>query len=97
LCAAKTSFDHVLTSGRLSAEQQAAALRQLADCEGSDWFWWPGDYNPDETVSAFERLFRAKLANLYRILGLPAPPRLSVPFSRGAGHPEAGGAMRRAN
>ena len=97
LCAAKTSFDHVLTSGRLSPEQQSAALRQLADCEGSDWFWWPGDYNPDETVSAFERLFRAKLANLYRILGLPAPPRLSVPFSRGAGHPEAGGAMRRAN
>ena len=97
LCAAKASFDHVLGSGRLSAGQQADALRQLADCESSDWFWWPGEYNPDEAVAVFERLFRAKLANLYRILGLPAPPRLSVPFSRGVGHPEAGGAMRRAN
>jgi len=97
LCAAKTSFDHVVASGRLSAGQQAAATRQLADCESSDWFWWPGVYNPDEAVAVFERMFRAKLANLYAILGLPAPQRLSVAFSRGAGSPEAGGAMRRAN
>jgi len=96
LCAAKASFDQVVDSGRLTEQQKAAALRQLSDCESSDWFWWPGEYNPNEAVAAFERMFRSKLANLYRILALPVPADLLVPFSRGAGRPEAGGAMRRA-
>ena len=96
LCAAKASFDQVVDSGRLSEQQKAAALRQLSDCESSDWFWWPGDYNPSEAVAAFEQMFRSKLAHLYRILALPVPANLLVPFSRGAGRPEAGGAMRRA-
>ena len=97
LCAAKTSFDLVIQSGRLNAQQMQAAYRQLADCEGSDWFWWLGDYNPQQAVASFETLFRTKLANLYRILSLPVPANLFVPISRGRGEPEAGGAMRRAS
>ena len=97
LCAAKASFDLVIGSGRLSEQQKASALRQLADCEGSDWFWWLGDYNPAEAVAAFELAYRTKLANLYRLLELPVPASLSVPISLGHGHPESGGAMRRAS
>ncbi len=97
LCAAKASFDLVLASGRLSDEQRAAACSQLADCESSDWFWWLGDYNPAEAVAVFEAAFRAKLANLYRLLDLPVPANLSEPISQGRGHPESGGAMRRAS
>jgi hypothetical protein len=73
-----------------------AAARQLAICEGSDWFWWFGDYNPAESVSAFDVLFRANLANLYRLLHLPVPAQLNDPISRGGGTPESGGSMRRA-
>ncbi len=95
LCAAKQSFDLVKASGRLSPERLAAAERQLADCEGSDWFWWFGDYNPSVSVASFDRLYRSKLANLYRLLELPAPASLAEPISHGHGEPEGGGSMRR--
>ena len=99
LCAAKTSYDTVMAAGRLDAATQARALAQLADCEASDWFWWPGEDNPGESVSAFESLFRSKLAHLYRLLELPVPANLGVAFSAGAapggGNAEIGGTMRR--
>ena len=84
-------------SGRLDAERLAAAEQQLADSEGSDWFWWFGDYNPSVSVASFDRLYRAKLANLYRLIGLPVPAALSAPISQGRGDPEGGGSMRRAS
>ena len=95
LCAAKQSFDLVSASGRLDAAHCAAAERQLADCEGSDWFWWFGDYNPGPAVASFDRLYRAKLANLYRLIDLPVPAALAEPISHGHGDPEGGGSMRR--
>jgi len=95
LCAAKQSFDLVSASGRLDAQRSAEAERQLADCEGSDWFWWFGDYNSGAAVANFDRLYRAKLANLYRVIGLPIPAALAEPISHGHGDPEGGGSMRR--
>ena len=97
LVAAKSSFDLVVDSGRLPPERREAAFRQLAACEGSDWFWWFGDYNPAEAVARFDTLYRENLARLYALLDLPAPVTLDQPISRGGGHPEAGGAMRRAS
>jgi len=98
LCAAKTAYDTVVAAGQLGEAALARATAQLADCEASDWFWWPGEDNPGESVSAFEKLFRSKLANLYRLLELTVPESLSVAFSTGAvagGTAEIGGTMRR--
>ncbi len=95
LCEAKQSFDLVCASGRLDAARRVAAERQLADCEGSDWFWWFGEYNLETSVASFDQLFRAKLGNLYRLLDLPAPAALGVAISQGHGAPEGGGSMRR--
>ena len=97
LCVAKQSFDMVVSSGRLSPVEQEAAEKQLCSCESSDWFWWFGDYNPSNSVASFDRLFRHNLTELYRLLKLPPPLNLSEPVSQGGGHPEAGGAMRRAS
>jgi len=97
LCAAKQAYDLVIGSGRLDTADQDAAEAQLAVCEGSDWFWWFGDYNPREAVQSFDALFRANLAHLYRLLRLTEPPQLAVPLSSGGGSPEGGGAMRRAS
>ncbi|HHM04575.1 MAG TPA: glycoside hydrolase [Gammaproteobacteria bacterium] len=91
---AKRVFDRAVESGRLSGEAYQAALAQLAACEGSDWFWWFGDYNPAATVSDFERLYRLHLANLYHLCGAEPPDHLSRALSRGGGAPAAGGTMR---
>ena len=95
LCEAKRSYDIVTNSGRLNAEETRLATEQLADCEGSDWFWWFGDYNSAQSVSSFDMLFRKNLSNLYRLLKLPAPFDLQHVISVGGGAPAAGGTMRR--
>ncbi|MEE9422151.1 MAG: glycoside hydrolase family 57 protein [Gammaproteobacteria bacterium] len=91
---AKNVFDQAVSSGALSAEQLSAAQEQLAICEGSDWFWWFGDYNPSDTVSDFETLFREHLSNLYTLLGQESPEYLAHTFARGSGAPTLGGVMR---
>ncbi|MEA5445623.1 glycoside hydrolase family 57 protein [Gammaproteobacteria bacterium AB-CW1] len=88
LVAAKQEWD------RLPDDIRQRSSRQLAVCEGSDWFWWPGDYNPEPIVARFERLYRRHLADLYRHMDRPPPDHLEQPFSRGGGEPEGGGTMR---
>lgn len=95
LVAAKQAFDAAVASGRLSAEQAGLAARQLAVCEGSDWFWWFGDYNPADSVSDFEQLYRVQLRELYRLIGVAPPALLDVPLSQGGGWAENAGTMRR--
>lgn len=96
LVAAKRAHDAVLSDGLLSSVEIEAARRQLSDCEGSDWFWWFGDYNAADAVVYFDRLYRMKLSNLYTCLRLPAPAELQQPISVGKSDPESGGSMRRA-
>jgi alpha-amylase/alpha-mannosidase (GH57 family) len=95
LCEAKKNYDLVMSGNRLNAEEKTLAVHQLADCEGSDWFWWFGDYNSALSVSSFDQLYRRNLANLYRLLKLPVPTALDRPISIGHGDPDAGGTMRR--
>ncbi|MGM0594661.1 MAG: glycoside hydrolase [Pseudomonadota bacterium] len=95
LTEAKEAFDRVVATGRLSAEEQQLAERQLAICEGSDWFWWFGDYNPSDSVRDFDWLYRHQLQALYRQLGETPPVALETVISSGGGEAEAGGVMRR--
>ncbi|MDF1581684.1 MAG: glycoside hydrolase family 57 protein [Methyloprofundus sp.] len=94
---AKWAFDKVLATGRLSKMQIMEAEFQLAVCEGSDWFWWFGDYNPGQAVSSFEKQFRLNLANLYYMLGEEPPAYLALSFTQGSGAPAMGGTMRKGN
>jgi alpha-amylase/alpha-mannosidase (GH57 family) len=96
LCEAKQSYDLVMSSERLNAEERARAESQLEVCEASDWFWWLGDDNPARAVASFDQLFRMNLANLYADLKLPVPAYLREALSRGGGERELGGTMRRA-
>ena len=89
---AKRAFD--VATAHLNAEQLDRARRQLAVCEGSDWFWWFGGDNPGATVADFERLYRQHLTNLYQLIGAEPPEYLAQVFTRGGGAPVHGGAMR---
>jgi alpha-amylase/alpha-mannosidase (GH57 family) len=84
LCDAKLAYDDALAA-QASAQSRADAQRQLSLCEGSDWFWWFGDYNPPEAVKQFDELYRRQLGSLYRLIGHPAPESLSKPISPASG------------
>ena len=90
----KNAFDKALLDNRLTKKQLQQAEFQLSICEGSDWFWWFGDYNPGEAVSSFEKQFRLNLTNLYLLLGEEPPSYLALSFTQGSGNPAMGGAMR---
>jgi len=94
LCAAKHTYDEVMKSNSFDAEKITKINQQLAICEGSDWFWWFGDYNPSESVKDFDDLYRKHLKQLYSLLGRPAPDLLDQVISQGGGDPAAGGVMR---
>jgi alpha-amylase/alpha-mannosidase (GH57 family) len=94
LCDAKRSVDQALSQHQYSATQLGQIEKQLALCEGSDWFWWFGDYNPSQSVSDFEYLFRRHLMNLYSLIEQPAPYYLNEVMSVGGGDPATGGVMR---
>lgn len=97
LCDAKRAYDAAVTDNRLDGAELQRATTQLADCEASDWCWWFGDYNPAESVLAFDAMYRQKLSNLYKLLKLPVPMELSRPISRGREQSDATNAMRRAS
>ena len=92
---AKKAFDETVAEHSLSGDQLLAVQHQLSICEGSDWFWWFGDYNSADTVSDFERLFRMHLSNLYTLMGKEPPEYLSAVFAHGGGKPSQTGVMRK--
>jgi alpha-amylase/alpha-mannosidase (GH57 family) len=92
---AKKAYDRVLAKKKPGKTKRRRLERQLAICEGSDWFWWFGDYNPSDSVSDFDRLYRQQLRNLYEMLGEPVPDSLAAPISVGGGGAENAGTMRR--
>ncbi len=93
LIEAKHAYDKVFPT--LTEPQQEAASEQLRICEGSDWCWWFGDYNPGAAVRDFDQLYRQHLKKLYLLIGLPTPASLDENISRGGGEAEGGGTMRR--
>jgi alpha-amylase/alpha-mannosidase (GH57 family) len=95
LCEAKKVFDKTVATTDFDEDTMVALERQLAICEGSDWFWWFGDYNSADSVSDFERLYRLHLSNLYQMLGVETPQSLGTVISHGGGGIEQGGTMRR--
>lgn len=95
LVEAKQTYDKVMAEGTLSPSQQAVATEQLAVCEGSDWFWWFGDYNPAGSVKDFDQLYRRHLEKLYQLLGKRPPEQLQIPLSHGGGDMDNGGVMQR--
>lgn len=94
LVEAKHTYDKVVQSKVLTEQEFKAAEMQLATCESSDWFWWFGEYNSSESVSAFDEQYRLHLSNLYQLLKVEPPEYLSHAFSFGTGAaPAMGGVM----
>ncbi|PCH63757.1 MAG: glycoside hydrolase [Gammaproteobacteria bacterium] len=95
LCDAKLAVDNYMKDSTPDSEQRYRVERQLAICEGSDWCWWFGDYNPGDSVSDFDVLYRLHLKRLYQLIDVVPPAELEAVISSGGGDAEGGGAMRR--
>lgn len=95
LCDAKIAVDKYMQQTKPDAEQRYRVERQLAICEGSDWCWWFGDYNPGDSVSDFDVLYRLHLKRLYQLIDVSPPAELETVISSGGGDAEGGGTMRR--
>ena len=93
LCDAKQVYDKIIHT--LDPAKAVACERQLAICEGSDWFWWFGDYNASDSVKSFDQLYRRNLINLYELLEQAVPDSLHKEISQGGGDSENAGTMRR--
>lgn len=95
LVAAKNDCDEAEKQTKFSSELKSELEEQLAICEGSDWFWWFGDYNPSGSVHDFDELFRIQLKKLYHLIDKQPPEYLDLPISHGGGDAENAGTMRR--
>jgi len=81
LCQAKKVYDKVFKADKLTIKEKKLCEEQLSVCEGSDWFWWLGDYNPASSASSFDQLYRRNLTNLYLLLKQPVPASLATPIN----------------
>lgn len=77
---ARAALAEAEEKGELSRDRLAAALEHLLVAEGSDWYWWYGDDFTTENAPEFDGLFRARVAEAWRALGLPAPELLGRPI-----------------
>src|SRR5205814_2193397 len=68
------------TEMTVGLEQIEAARAELFVAEGSDWFWWYGDDFVTDSAATFDALFRGRVAQAYRALGLPVPTAVSTPI-----------------
>ena len=95
LVAAKQTFDTAIANKEFAPDAEDKIAKQLAICEGSDWFWWFGDSNSSDSVRDFDLLFRSQLKRLYQMLNQPQPDYLDEPISVGGGNAENAGTMQR--
>ncbi len=94
LIRAKKAYDHARLQKKWTRLELQKLERQLAICEGSDWFWWFGDDNPGWSVRDFDVLYRAQLKELYRLMGQEIPADLDTPISGGGSGALQGGVMK---
>lgn len=66
--------------GNVPDERIREGYEEILIAEGSDWFWWYGDENTAVNEDDFDRLFRERLRNVYRLIGRDAPEALDRPI-----------------
>ena len=77
---ARAALAEAEEKAQLPREELAAARGHLLIAEGSDWFWWYGDEFTTENAPEFDGLFRGRVAEAWRALGLSPPERLNQPI-----------------
>jgi hypothetical protein len=77
---ARDTFEKYKNSNSVDKEHLALALKEIYIAEGSDWCWWFGDEHHSPDNDRFDMLYRSHLINVYKLLGIEAPPELYKPI-----------------
>ena len=76
LAKARNELDSLIVNrSSLTDDKLKLVWKQMYICEGSDWFWWYGDNEPD-----FDQLFRMHLSNFYTLINKQIPDYLNHPL-----------------
>jgi alpha-amylase/alpha-mannosidase (GH57 family) len=67
-------------AGTTVTSSAQAAWHHILIAEGSDWFWWFGEHHRTELDHVWDHDFRARLQEVYRLLGQPVPTGLFLPI-----------------
>ncbi len=59
----------------------AKVMEEIYIAEGSDWFWWYGPEHNAPNKRDFDTIYRWRLTEIYKILGIAPPDELSCPVS----------------
>ena len=77
---ARETFEKYKNSNSVTKENLALAQKEIYIAEGSDWCWWFGDEHHSPDNDRFDMLYRSHLINVYKLLGIEAPPELYKPI-----------------
>ncbi len=77
LLEARQAYDRAVD---VPEERRKQAYEELLISEGSDWNWWYGPEHDSANRIEFDQIYREHLANVYKALGVPPPPELSIPI-----------------
>ncbi len=66
--------------GQVDKETAQRAWEEIYVAEGSDWFWWFGDYHHSGLDQVWDSQFRSHLRAVYRILNEQPPEHLFEPI-----------------
>jgi alpha-amylase/alpha-mannosidase (GH57 family) len=85
LLAARNKYEEAMRSPRASSipeSNRRTAWEELLIAEGSDWCWWYGPEHSSANRPEFDQLYRAHLANVYRLMGGDPPAILDSSILR---------------
>ncbi len=85
LLAARNRYEEAIRSPRANTIPEAnrrTAWEELLIGEGSDWCWWYGPEHSSANRPEFDQLYRAHLANVYRLIGEDPPAALDESILR---------------
>ena len=66
---------------KLSPEQLEKIMNEIYIAEGSDWFWWYGPEHDAPNKPDFDVIYRWRIAEIYKMLGVEPPANLFVPIT----------------
>lgn len=80
LAQTRADLEHYCQNQVNNSNTAPEAWRHLYVAEGSDWFWWYSSQHQGRPTALFDKLFRAHLMEVYRLIDQIAPVKLLEPI-----------------